>query len=223
MKSTQVRAVVGVDHADAAVAEDVVAREEQVAHPERELAGGVARACSRPPASCRRSCRTSPSSITRSTLQRRHRDVDVLGVDPGVGQDLVPFLDGGDALGVRGHLALEHLAGPREPLGVIDVGVGRDDHLARGEAEIHLADQLEHVGQLVEEARRRSRRIPCRRRSGRCSPPSGAAPGSSSRSRQGRRNAARSFEIQLPLRTCPARRIFAILRVSRFRLNGLYH
>ena len=38
----EVRAVVGVDHADAAVAEDVVAREQQVAHPERELAGGVA-------------------------------------------------------------------------------------------------------------------------------------------------------------------------------------
>ena len=51
----QARAVVGVDHADAAVAEDVVAGKEQVAHPQRELAVGVARACSRPPASCRRS------------------------------------------------------------------------------------------------------------------------------------------------------------------------
>ena len=95
--------------------------------------------------------RRSPSSITRSTLQRRHRDVDALGVDPGVGEDLVAFLDRRDALGVGGHLALEDLAGPRQPLGVVDVGVGRDDQLAGGEAEIHLADQLEHVGQLVEE------------------------------------------------------------------------
>ena len=84
-------------------------------------------------------------------LAARHGDVDSLGVDPGVGQDLVPFLDRGDALGVRGHLALENLAGTRQPLGVIDVGVRRDDHLAGGQAEIHLPDQLQHVGQLVEE------------------------------------------------------------------------
>ena len=35
---------------------------------------------------------------------------------------------------------------------MIDVGVRRDDHLARGQAIIHLPDQLQHVGQLVEEA-----------------------------------------------------------------------
>ena len=93
-------------------------------------------------------------------LAARHGDVDALGVDPGVGEDLVPFLDGGDALGVGGDLALEDFTGARQPLGVIDVGVGGDDQLARGQAEIHLADQLEDVGQLVEETRRRSGRIP---------------------------------------------------------------
>ena len=89
----QARAVVGVDHADAAVAEDVVAGKEQVSHPERELAG---RMPGRAP-----DCRVllpivtrSPSLIIRSTLQRRHRDVDVLGVDPRVGKDLVSLFDG---------------------------------------------------------------------------------------------------------------------------------
>ena len=81
-----------------------------------------------------------------------HRDVDVLGVDPGVGQDLVALFERGDALGVRGDLALEDLAGPGQALGVVGVGVGGQDHLAGREAEVHLADQLEHVGQLVEEA-----------------------------------------------------------------------
>ena len=85
-------------------------------------------------------------------LAAGHRNVNVLGVDPGVGEDLVALFDGADALGVRDHLALENLAGPGEALGVIDVGMGRDDHLAGGEAEVHLPDQLEHVGQLVEEA-----------------------------------------------------------------------
>ena len=50
-----------------------------------------------------------------------------------------------------GHLALEDLAGPGQALGVVGVGVGRDDHLAGREAEVHLADQLEDVDQLVEE------------------------------------------------------------------------
>ena len=78
--------------------------------------------------------------------------MDILGVDPRVGKDLVAFFDRRDALGMGGHLALEHVASTGEPLRVIDVGVGRDDQLAGGEAEIHLPDQLEHVGQLVEEA-----------------------------------------------------------------------
>ena len=66
----QVRAVVGVDDADAAVAEDVVAGEEEVAHPEGELAGRVAGRApdlERPVADLRA---MSPSSIVRSTLQR---------------------------------------------------------------------------------------------------------------------------------------------------------
>ena len=39
--------------------------------------------------------RTSPSSIARSTLHRGIGMLDFLGVDPGVGQDLVPFFDRG--------------------------------------------------------------------------------------------------------------------------------
>ena len=151
----EVRAVVGVDHADAAVAEDVVAREEQGAHPERELAGGVAGGApdlERPVAD-----RQDVSLVDRQVdLAAGHRDVDVLGVDPGVGHDLVALFERGDALGVGGDLALEDLAGAGQALGVVGVGVGRQDHLAGREAEVHLADQLEHVGQLVEEARRRS-------------------------------------------------------------------
>ncbi len=90
--------------------------------------------------------------MTRSTLHLGHRDVDALGVDPGVGQDLIAFLDGGNAPGMGDDLALEDLAGPAESLGVVDVGVGGDDHLAGGQAEIHLPDQFQHVGQLVEES-----------------------------------------------------------------------
>src|SRR5262249_1078523 len=47
---------------------------------------------------------------------------------------------------------LQHLPGPRQALGVVHVGVRGDDQLARREAEVHLADQLEDLGQLVEEA-----------------------------------------------------------------------
>ena len=65
----QVRAVMGVDDAHAAVAEDVVAREEEVAHPERELAGRMSGRAPdfelRLPTSI-----ASPSSIVRSTLHR---------------------------------------------------------------------------------------------------------------------------------------------------------
>ena len=48
--------------------------------------------------------------------------------------------------------ALEDLAGPGQPLDVVHVGMGGDDQLAGREAEVHLPDQLQDVGQLVEEA-----------------------------------------------------------------------
>ena len=110
----EVRAVVGVDDADAAVAEDVVAREEQGAHPEGELAGGVAGRApdlQRPVAD-----RQDVPLVDRQVdLAAGHRDVDVLGVDPGVGEDLVPLLERRHALGMGGDLALEDLAGPASP------------------------------------------------------------------------------------------------------------
>ena len=146
-----VRPVMGVDQADAAVAEDVVAREEQVPHPERELTGRMARG-----APDLEGLIADPDRIPfvdrLVDLALRHLDPDVLGVDPGEGQQLVPVAERGDARRVGHDLALQDLARPRQPLGVVDVGVRGEDHLAGREAEVHLADQLEDVGQLVEEA-----------------------------------------------------------------------
>ena len=147
----EVRAVVSVDDPDAAVAEDVVAGEEQVAHPQGELAGGVAGRA--PDLQLLVADPDSVPLVDRPVdLATGHWDVDALCVDACIGQDLVPFLDGGDALGVGGDLAAEDFAGAGEALGVIDVGVGGDDQLAGRQAEIHLADQLEHVRELIEEA-----------------------------------------------------------------------
>ena len=88
----QVRAVVGVDDADAAVAEDVVAGEEQVAHAEGELAGGVSGGApdlQRPVADL-----DAVSLVDGPVdLAPGHGDLDPLGVDPGVGQDLVALLE----------------------------------------------------------------------------------------------------------------------------------
>ena len=87
----------------------------------------------------------------RSILQRGIGNPDPLGIDPGTGENLVTLLEGGDGLGVGCHFGLEDLAGSRQSLGVVDVGVSRDDHLAGGETEIHLANQFQHVRQVVEE------------------------------------------------------------------------
>ena len=97
----------------------------------------------------------SPSSMVRSTLHRGIGMLDALCVDACVGEDFVAFLDGRDAPWVCDDLASEDLAGAGESLGVIDVGVGGDDELARREAEIHLPDQLQHVGEFIQEIPRR--------------------------------------------------------------------
>ena len=81
-----------------------------------------------------------------------HLDRNILGVDPRVSHDLVPLFERDDALGVGVDLALEQVPGPSQTLGVVGVGVGGQDHLAGGQAEIHLPDQFQDVGELVEEA-----------------------------------------------------------------------
>ena len=92
-----VRAVMGVDDADAAVLVDVVAAEEQVAHLEAELPRGVA---GRVPDLELQRCRPaimSPSLSSEIDLAGRHRDREVLGLDGGVGHDLVAGLQRLDA------------------------------------------------------------------------------------------------------------------------------
>ena len=117
-------------------------------------------------------------------------------------------LRAGRRSGVRGDLALEDLARPRQALGVVGVGVGGQDHLAGREAEVHLADQLEHRRPARRGTRRRSGRTRCRRRSGRCSRPAAAAPARSARSRRERCNAVRPSRGDLSLeRDCRADRI----------------
>ena len=94
-----VRAVVGVDDADAAVLVDVVAAEEQVAHLEAELPRRVARRVPDLRASGRRPSIDVAFVEQHVDLARRHRDVDVLGRDGGVGLHLVAGLQRLDAGG----------------------------------------------------------------------------------------------------------------------------
>ena len=94
----------------------------------------------------------SPSLSLQVDLARRHGDLDVLGLDGGVGQDLVAAFDGLDALGMGRHPGFEHVPGPGQALDVIDVGMGGDDHLARGQVEVHLADQLDDLVDRFQQA-----------------------------------------------------------------------
>ena len=70
--------MVGVDRADAAVAEDVVAREQQVAHAQRKLAIGVAR---RVPDFELEIANLDRVAVIHQVFDRdwRHVEVDVLG------------------------------------------------------------------------------------------------------------------------------------------------
>ena len=58
---------------------------------------------------------------------------------------LVAALQGGDAERVGRHPGPEQLLGPGDPLDVVGVGVGGDDHLAGGQVEVHLADQVDNL------------------------------------------------------------------------------
>ena len=86
-------------------------------------------------------------------LAGRHRDLEVLlGLDGGVGHDLVAGLQRLDAERMGGHLGLEQFLGAGEALDVVGVGVRGDDHLAGGQVEIHLPDQLDDLVDRVEVA-----------------------------------------------------------------------
>ena len=68
MKAGMIAAVMGVDRADAAVAIDVVAAEQQIAQAERKLAVGVARRVPDFQLQARRRVITSPSSTSVSSF-----------------------------------------------------------------------------------------------------------------------------------------------------------
>ena len=148
----QVRPVVGVDDADAAISEDIIAREQQVTHPQGELAGGMTGRApdlqvlvaepgsERPRRSSDRPC-IAASGCGFPVRRSVHRS-----------RTSSPFFDSSDALGMGGDDASEDLAGAGQPLDVVDVGVRGDDQLACGQAEIHLPDQLQDIGELVEES-----------------------------------------------------------------------
>jgi hypothetical protein len=135
-------AVVGVDRADAAVAEQVVAREEQIAHAERELAVGVAGGV---PYFELQAADADAVAIFDEVVDfhRRHFEVQVLGGDLGVGRELVAGFErlGGER--VRSELGLEDLLGLGHALDVVDVGVRGDQRDALREGEVELADDFE--------------------------------------------------------------------------------
>ena len=49
--------------------------------------------------------------------------MNLLGVDAGVCEDFIGLFQGGDALGMGGHLAFEDLPGAGKTLGVIGIGM----------------------------------------------------------------------------------------------------
>ena len=132
----------GVDDADAAVLVDVVAAEEQIAQLEAELAGGVARRV--PDFELQIADLDHVAFVEQHVdLARRHRDLDVLRLDGGKGHDLVAGLERLDAQRMGGDLGLEQFPGPGQALDVVGVGMRGDHHLAGGQVEVHLADQLD--------------------------------------------------------------------------------
>ena len=78
-------------------------------------------------------------------LHRRHRHVDLLGLDLGEGAELVAGFERGDGprMGIDG--GFEQLLGLGEALDVIDVGMRADQHFALAEREIHLPDHFDNL------------------------------------------------------------------------------
>src|SRR5262245_48358899 len=140
----KLRPVVGVDHPDTRVLVDVVPAKEQVPHLERELPRRVARGV--PDVQRQLSDGEGVALVEEAVdLDGRHRDVDSLGGNGGVGFDHVSPLDRRDAQRVGEHLGLEPRLGSLEALDVVRVCVGGDDRFALGQAEVHLPDQLDDI------------------------------------------------------------------------------
>ena len=92
-------------HADATVLVNVVAAEEKIAQLETELAGGVAGGV--PDFQCQvADLDRVPFVENKVDLATRHGDLDALGLDRGVGHDLVGGLQGLDAEWMGRHFRL---------------------------------------------------------------------------------------------------------------------
>ena len=145
----QVRAVVGVDRADAPVLVDVVAAEEQVAELEAELPRRVA---GRVPHLELELADLDLVALVELhvDLAGRHRDVEVLRGDAGVRLDGLAGLQERPQRG-GGHAVLARMRSRAcsQCLDVIGVGVRRDQELALGELEVEVADQFDHLVERV--------------------------------------------------------------------------
>src|SRR5262249_29888834 len=122
-----------------AVLVDVIAAEEEVAHLEAKLSRRVPR---RVPDIQFQIADLEYVSFVEGQidLARRHGDLNSLSLDRGVRLNLVGRIRRTDAEWMGRDLGLEAVFGGLEPLDVVGVGVGSDDHLAFREAEIRLAD-----------------------------------------------------------------------------------
>src|SRR5262249_16321804 len=145
-----IRPVVRVNDADAAVLVDVVATKEEIAHLETELAGRMAR---RMPYLQPQVANPDRGALVKLQVDgaRGHRNLDALCFDRRVGRNLVTALDRLDAERVRRHLRLEQFLGPCDALNVVGVRVRGDDHLAGGQVEVHPPDQFDDFLDRVEE------------------------------------------------------------------------
>src|SRR5208282_832796 len=68
-------------------------------------------------------------------LAAGHGKMNSLGVDPGVGENLVALFESLDTAGMSRDRALEDLAGAGQPLGVVHISMRGHDQLASREAE----------------------------------------------------------------------------------------
>ena len=155
-KLRDVRAVMGVDDADAAVLVDVVAAEEEIAELEARAGPPCGRACARPSGLRSPTLITSPSLSSTSTLQRGIGMSKFWALIVAKVRISSPVSIGSTDLRMGGDLGLEQLAGVGRSLDVVGVGVRGDEHLAGGQVEIHLPDQLDDLVDACRDSRCRS-------------------------------------------------------------------
>ena len=136
--------MVGVDRPDAAVAEQVVAREQQLAEPERKLAAGVAR---RVPDFKFQLADADLVAVFHQLfdLHGRHLEVNILGGDLGEGHQLVARFQRLGRKRVAGDRRFENLLRLGETLDVVHIGMRGDQRDALREWKIELANDLQAV------------------------------------------------------------------------------